>query len=235
MSNSHNPIPLVSCICPTLASRARDFLPRTIRCFESQDYPALEMVLVGDEEWFSARLVPGTALRISAPIGLGTVGEKRNTACDLAHGSIICHFDDDDWSRPDRVSHQVALLQASGKQVVGYNVIAAEETRQVNIITEEGKRAAASKWWRWRVAPDDAAGTSLCYRKEWWQKHPFLAVNYGEDRAFFAEAYAAGTALSVDGEDRICATNHAGNVSGRLIGGLAWEELPGSPYGELYP
>ena len=220
--------PLVSCICPTMESRL-SFLPRAIKSFMDQDYPNLEMVVVWDGLPLLTEV--GTLDRPISHFSCAcSLGAKRNLACSMAHGTIICTFDDDDQSRHDRVSHQVALLLESGKSVLGYQDLLVEEDRPINIITDAGKRRA-SRWWRWfGWTGDDATGSSLCYLREWWVGHPFIDANRGEDSAFFSEAYRVGKALSVPGGDRIMVTNHRGNISERLIGGAGWEELGENPW-----
>lgn len=158
-----------------------------------------------------------------------TVGEKRNIACAMASGEIIVHFDSDDLSAPGRVADQVARLQDTGKQVTGYNGLLFHETRKVRVLEVGGMRPAGA-WWRWRDMHGLAAGTSLCYRRDWWTYHQFLPENRAEDDLFYAEALKLGAAVAVDGRNLMCAVNHADCVSERLIGGAEWEELPEGPY-----
>ena len=231
---------LVSCICPTMPSR-RDFLKRAIKSFVSQDYPEREMVVIDSG---AAAYVACNGWATFVEQGLPwseTLGEKRNVACGLARGEIIIHWDDDDRSTPDRISHQVGLLLQRRRSkpfiddldgplsVIGYRDLLVEETRGVKVLTEDGWREAG-RFWRWNGwAEGQAAGTSLCYRKEWWRGHPFKPVDCGEDSIFYADAHAAGVAMAFPGGDRITVLNHRGNASGRLIGGVEWEELPGNP------
>lgn len=44
---------------------------------------------------------------------------------------LICHWDSDDWSHPRRIEEQVALLQASGKECVGYRELLFWDTRPI--------------------------------------------------------------------------------------------------------
>ena len=50
---------------------------------------------------------------------LGTIGVKRNYACEKAQGEIIVHWDDDDWYAYDWVSQQVNFLMSSGADICG--------------------------------------------------------------------------------------------------------------------
>lgn len=214
--------PLVTCICPTLDTRAR-FLPRAIACVLAQDHPQIEMVIVRESgpreaEWREGRKITW----ISCDQGIGAA---RNAACQEAAGEFICHFDDDDWSAPDRVSHQVAILAASGKALAGYHTVLCRDERKLIVWTEEGQRPASSLW-RWTLSNRaDAWGLSYCYRRAWWEAHPFPEVREREDGPFLREAWAQGEALCVSGEHRLIAGNHAENGSGRLVGGNDWEEV----------
>jgi glycosyltransferase involved in cell wall biosynthesis len=104
-------LPLVSCIMPTF--NRRRFLRLALKAFNSQDYPARELIVIDDgtdpvgdlvEEARMARYV-----RLSAR---ASIGEKRNRACAEARGSIIAHWDDDDWYAPGRCSRERLTSQA---------------------------------------------------------------------------------------------------------------------------
>jgi O-antigen biosynthesis protein len=216
-----------------MASRAA-FLPRAIDSFLAQDYENRELLIlacVADFEALDA-LIPLDA-RIRAiprlPHWFPTLGEVRNHACREAAGGIICHFDDDDWSAAGRLSDQVERLQLSGKAVTGYHSLVFRELRDVRLL-EAGVLRATSGWWQWRSAERAAAGTSLCFRRDWWENHPFPAVESGEDDQFWEAAVLRDAAISVEGRDLMYATNHHGNISGRMTGGIEWEEIPASPF-----
>jgi glycosyltransferase involved in cell wall biosynthesis len=230
---------LVTVITPTLDSR-REFMAGAIKCFLSQDYPRLEMVIVRESgaDMTVSRCDHGNlCTKCAQPQRRqiryiscgGGIGAARNAACKAARGSIIVQFDDDDWQSPDRVSHQVGLLQSSGKALVAYHTVLCEEKRKVIIWDEAGKHPA-SQFWRWKLAnPNDAWGLSYCYRRDWWERHPFPEVREREDGPFLSAAVGANAALFVDSENHMCAVNHTGNGSGRLVGGNEYQELPGDP------
>lgn len=219
--------PLVTCLC--LTRNRREWLPRAIECFRLQTYATRELVIVADGEAVKDLVPEDSRIRLLLCPSGTTVGAKRNLGCASARGELIAHWDDDDWSAADRLDHQVGLLLDSEKAVMGYHSILYRETRSLRIWAEGVARRPASSRWAWRSAQGRAAGTSLCYRRAWWAAHRFLDVNCGEDDAFFAEARDAGVVFTVDGGERICATNHVGNVSGRLVGGIEWEELSEVP------
>lgn len=77
---------------------------------------------------------------------------------------IIVHFDDDDWSHPKRIAEQVALLQSSGADVVGYNEMLFWRTRGVEV---------GEAWLYSGPTTRQALGTSLCYWRKTWEARPF--------------------------------------------------------------
>ncbi len=99
-------------------------------------------------------------------------GEKRNIVCELARGDVICHFDDDDWSAPDRLEDQVSRLMATGAPVTGYSRLLFWDSI-----------AGVARWYRART-PGYVVGTSLCYTKELWRIHPFKQQQVASDNDF---------------------------------------------------
>jgi len=110
-SPATSPIPgRVSCIMPTGADR-RHFLPQAVRCFLRQDYPDRELVIVDDGGDSAAALLPTDERIVYLHLaGRHSAGHKRNLAVERSRGEIIVHWDDDDGSAEDRLTHQVQLL-----------------------------------------------------------------------------------------------------------------------------
>ncbi len=77
------------------------FTERAKRCFNSQDHPRRELVIL---HAFMDH----------------TVGNRRNRAIESTDTDFISHFDYDDWSAPDRLSIQLAHIQKTGKLVTGF-------------------------------------------------------------------------------------------------------------------
>jgi glycosyltransferase involved in cell wall biosynthesis len=138
-----------------------------------------------------------------------TIGGKRNLACELARGSVIAHWDDDDWSFPGRLAEQVAILRdRPAIQVTGYHSMLFQD--------EKGSR------WLYRGSPNYALGTSLCYRRTWWESHRFPDLQVGEDNDFVAKARPF--LYSVNAEHRMIASIHSGNTSAKRAGSN-WEPV----------
>jgi hypothetical protein len=139
-----------------------------------------------------------------------TIGEKRNFGCSQARGSVVVHFDDDDFSAPGRLADQLERLDRSGKAVTGYR----------SMKFTDGKRS-----WQFARRGNYAMGTSFCYRKDWWQAHPFPAVQIGEDWTFLEVAERSDEIISVDAGEMMIASIHPGNTSPRQLQGDNWKAL----------
>jgi len=209
--------PLVSCVMPTFDRRS--FVPQSVHYFLRQDYPTKELIIVDDSPERVKDLLPAdpriTYHRLDAKTVLGA---KRNLACDLARGSIIIHWDDDDWASRDRVSVQVAALTAGGADICG----------TVSILCYE--LASASAWrFTW---PNDrrpwAAGPSLCFHKDFWTRFPFPDEAKGEDTRFVFNP-AVREIADVRAAECVVGIIHPGNAAPKHVKGAYWS--PAQPPG----
>jgi glycosyltransferase involved in cell wall biosynthesis len=197
----------VTCLCIT--KDRREWLPKAIRCFQEQTYRNRELLIVADGADVRD-LVPAderiSLLHIDGPL---TIGEKRNFGCERTSCHYIAHWDDDDWSGPQRISEQVERLEASGKAVTGYNSM---------------RFTDGTRWWQYKGPESYALGTSLCYRKDWWRLNQFPALQVGEDNAFVFSARGKGELVSADAAGMMYATVHASNTSPRNMTSN-WKEI----------
>lgn len=171
--------PLVCCIMltkdrPKLAARA-------VRSFSEQTYFNKTLLVVNSG--LSPLFEETDRLREPCFVGIDalSIGGLRNHANRYAatnyaescmRPDILIHWDDDDWSRPNRIAKQVALLQASGADAVGYNEM---------LFWREPHAEA----WRFRHEMNNyCLGTSLCYWRKTWERKPFpdkAGTGRGED------------------------------------------------------
>lgn len=203
--------PLVTCLC--LTKNRREWLPQAIECFKLQTYEPKELLIVVDGQDVSD-LIPindETIRLVNSPEGRFTIGEKRNFGNKHANGEIIVHWDDDDWSAPQRLADQVARLVESGKSVTGYSTV---------IFAGDNGR------WKYIGVPNcTAVGTSLCYLKSWWSEHPFPDKHVSEDNDFAMTAAQNKQLISCDAGEMVIASIHPGNTSPRHVEGQQWRKL----------
>lgn len=166
--------PLVSCIMPT-ANRQK-YIPFAIDYFLQQDYINSELVIIDDGRESILPLVPENP-RIRyffSEEPIGTIGVKRNYACEKSRGEIIMHWDDDDWYAPDWISRHIDALSTSKADITGLN-------RVVFYSPSLNKR------WMYEDSETEKpwlCGATMAYRKSFWKAHPFVDLQVGEDYDF---------------------------------------------------
>ena len=206
--------PLVSCVMPTFDRRS--FVPQSVRYFLRQDYPAKELIIVDDGTEPVSDLLPADPRIIYHRLESRTVlGAKRNLACDLARGSVIVHWDDDDWASPQRVRIQVAALTEGDADICG-------------VASLLYYNPASSSAWRF-TWPDGqrpwAAGPSLCFSKELWTRSPFPDVPIGEDTRF---VFSPAVRRVADVRTAACIVGiiHPQNTAPKSVRGAHWSPRP---------
>ena len=206
---------LVSCLMPT-ADRRR-YVPGAIASFLAQDYEPRELIVLDDGQDSVGDLIPadGRVRYVRTPNGK-SLGEKRNEACRLARGEILVHWDDDDWSAPWRISYQVQQLHDQRADVCGLDRLWFYDSDQ-----------DAAWWYRYagRRLPW-LAGSSMCFRRQFWERWPFPDLSEGEDTLWIAGAVGARV-LPLARVDFLIARVHAGNTSPKQTDGTWW--LRGDP------
>ena len=207
---------LISAIMPT-RNRPR-WVVNALECYHAQTWPRedRELVIVDDEDAPSFSTPPEVhGIHYHRMRQRLTVGAKRNIACSRATGSIVIHWDDDDWSAPQRMEDQINRLLSSNVLLTGYRSMIFESA-------ETGER------WKFTGHAHLALGTSLCYRRELWERTPFQARTLerqaGEDGAFVMHTPSL---ITVDAGNMMIASIHSNNTSVRKIdqGLREWQKL----------
>lgn len=201
--------PLVTCLC--LTKDRREWLPKAIECFLRQTYENRELLIVANRPEDCDGIVPPDP-RIQVSIADGVVGKKRNAGCEEARGEVIAIWDDDDYSAPGRLAHQVAKLAQSAKAVTGFSSM---------------KFTDGAQWWQY-AGITSAIATSLCFANDWWSTHRFREIQCGQDEMFAALALGVGQLHQDPDLDLMYATVHKGNTSPRATSSRAtFRSLPG--------
>lgn len=183
----------VTCIMPT--KNRRQWVPRAIELFRAQTYELKELLIVDNGD--SIRdLVPvdERITYIHTPVGM-KIGALRNFCCGRSNAEYIAHWDDDDWYHPARLEEQVAAI--NGYQAVAYNRCYFDGNGQ----------------WRYQAPARHGIGSSLLYRRAWWEKNRFQPLQVSEDQQFIERA--VGVTNFIDGAARMVASIHPTNTSRR--------------------
>jgi glycosyltransferase involved in cell wall biosynthesis len=158
---------------PTYNRRA--FVPHAIRYFLRQDYPEKELIILDDGTDSIRDLIPDhPALRYYRLPEKITLGAKMNMACKLAKGNIIANWDDDDWYAQRRLSYQATAMKQPSTFICGINRLLYFDLGSKD--TYEYIYPANQRTWM--------LGSSLCFRKDFWEQHPFADINVGMDGLF---------------------------------------------------
>jgi hypothetical protein len=113
---------------------------------------------------------------------------------------VLIHWDSDDISHPDRIAEQVALLESSGADCVGFNEALFWDQTQ-------------GRAWLYRNPnPSYAIGASFAYWRRVWEHKPFPDLAHGEDDAWMAGLKVCGVS-GMGAEPRIICRVHGGNTS----------------------
>jgi glycosyltransferase involved in cell wall biosynthesis len=221
-------LPLVSCIMPTF--NRRHFLPLALKAFDSQDYPAKELIVVDDGTQPVGDLVEKVpAARYIRLPARASIGEKRNRACKEARGLIIAHWDDDDWYASARLSRQIAPLLNGEAELTGL---------ENSFVLE----LSARRFWRTsqslhrRMFVGDIHGGTLVYWKRLFDEGlRYPPSNIAEDAALIQSATRRGRRLvRVPNDGLFVYVRHGGNAwhfeAGHFLDPEGWE-LISSPRG----
>jgi len=163
------------------------FAAEALDCYRSQTYDDRELIVVDDADEPS---FPNKPLEKCVYIRMNerwTIGAKRNLACEFATGDFIAHFDDDDYSAPDRIEDQLARLVADDRlRMIGYN----------GMIFAEHDGAKAYKYRGGAVI-----GASLFYSRSFWKENRFPDLQIGEDGHLIGIAARSGALSFSDAWD----------------------------------
>lgn len=205
-------LPLVTCIMPT--SGRREFVPISIEQFLAQDYPRAELLVLDDGPDPVEDLIPANSkIRYFRLDGKLPIGPKRNRACELAEGTLIAHWDDDDWYPPWRLARQVGALLEAKADVCGTATLYFFDPRQRKAF--EYRYGGSDPW---------LSGNSMLYTKAFWSRHQFSDLPTGEDALFVKNCWPQRLCDLADPALAI-ARLHNHHTSPKATSGLYWKPL----------
>jgi glycosyltransferase involved in cell wall biosynthesis len=137
--------PKISCL--TVTKNRFDLLKKSIYCYTQQTYKNKELVIISQSDSkvnLQIRnhidlLNRNDIVFVEAPARL-SLGAMRNLSIEVATGSILCQWDDDDLYHPQRVMAQYRAL-------LGKDVVATLYTQHLKLFLDSGKMY----WCDWSV------------------------------------------------------------------------------------
>lgn len=177
------PDPTVACIM--LTADRPEYARRAVEAFRRQTYPAKRLLIYDtgrNSETIDLNWDGGDMHVFSSARG-EEIGLLRNYANRSADADILVHWDDDDYSHPNRIAEQVALLQSSGAEAVGYREIlfwqegVPLESYEINGLNVRTRSVdiPGEAWLYTNGLNSYCLGTSLCYWRKTWERRPFEA------------------------------------------------------------
>jgi glycosyltransferase involved in cell wall biosynthesis len=180
--------PLVSCVMAT--RNRRDFVLQSIQYFSRQNYATKELLILDDDtQDLSSEIGCDPRIRyFQLPPGM-SIGAKRNRGCELARGSIIAQWDDDDWYAENRLNVQIEPIAAGRADISALNS---------EVFLD------LSGWKFWRCSPElhrrmfvgDVHGGTLVFRRSLYEqgtRYPHRSL--AEDAFFLQQALRRGARL----------------------------------------
>lgn len=214
--------PLVSCIMPTRGRR--EWVLRSVKYFERQDYPERELIILDDgDEDLSGQLPRSPQVRYLRQRQRCSIGAKRNLGAAEARGRILAHWDDDDGYAPGRLSAQVAPLVAGEAEITALTA---------------GIFFDLNRWRFWRVTPElhrrlflrDVHGGTLVYLRRVLKLARYPDRSLAEDAVFLRCATRRGARLArLDNDGLFVYLRHDTNSwsfrCGHHLDPLGWREV----------
>lgn len=204
--------PLVAAIM--LVNGREEMVARAVRGYNAQTYSRRVLV-----SW------PG-----NRGLSIGTYRNEAAASAKLMGADIVCHFDSDDLSGPNRIAEQVALLQSSGADCVGYREVMFWDRNAGKMRMDGGAlysvptSEAGEAWIYTSRHPSWCHGASLCYWRKTWERNPFPDMNAGEDLVWQAGLKRASVSAIttpvghlLDTEPRLICGLHGGNTSAAIV------------------
>jgi glycosyltransferase involved in cell wall biosynthesis len=179
------------------------YIPLAIDYFLNQSFRDAELVIIDDGKESIKPLLPDHR-RISYyfyPESLGTIGVKRNIACEKAKGEVIMHWDDDDYYGYEWIRKSLSALENSGADICGLNKILFYSP-------------VAGKFWDYIDTENERpwlSGATMTYLKSFWKSHPFKDIQVGEDYDYIWNTGAK--IFAHDYNEGFIATLHAHNTT----------------------
>ena len=170
----------ISCICPTY--NRQHFLEKSIKLFLLQTYPKKELIIVDDSpKPFVSELLKDKHIKyFHYKTRFPSIGAKRNECIRKSSGSIISHWDDDDFHNPLRLEKQAKKMDPDKLQFIVF-----DETMVYNVesrlLKRTKKETLKAMWYKGVVL------SAMMYDKRIWHRVKFRNYNMQEDKYFLID------------------------------------------------
>lgn len=204
--------PLVSVITPT--ANRREFFPRSVRCFLSQNYPDMEWIVLDDGSDPIKDLLPeDPRIRYFYEPPARNHGQKMNRCMELAQGEYAIVWDDDDWYAPNRVSNQIVPMIATPDiQITG--------TSQLYYVLHGTQRC-----FHYVNKTDLIWIGAIAFRKSAWASRQFNDKSHGADYDFMTQIPKSQW-LDLADRTLLVSTIHDNNAAPKRVPAPWWVEQP---------
>jgi glycosyltransferase involved in cell wall biosynthesis len=211
-------MPLVSALMPTFNRRA--FIPRAIKCFQKQDYPNLELIVLDDGPDPIKDLLPDDPrIKYFRDLPQKNHGQKMNICCEYASGEYCIVHDDDDVYPTHRISHQIQpMIDSPALMLTG--------TSTLYFVKEDFHQA-----WHYTSPPRVNWLASIAFRKKLWENHKFEPSAAGSDYKLQLKLPPSAK-LDIKDPTLVVAAVHPANACKKTLGPLeyrpvTWETVRG--------
>jgi glycosyltransferase involved in cell wall biosynthesis len=194
-------LPSISCLMITYDRLS--LAKHAIRSFAAQTYPEKELVVVSDGkarhlhalERYAATLGLERVRFVRAGSQRITLGGLRNISLDAAAGDILCQWDDDDYSHPER-------LRLQAEELIRNDAGACFFTDHLQFIEEQSTLC----WVDWGLSKTTVAAEQLLPGTVMMQRGLSVRypdegsyARYGEDSALLASLWSTTTVVPLRG------------------------------------
>jgi glycosyltransferase involved in cell wall biosynthesis len=197
---------------------------QSIRYFQRQDYPALELIIVYEDVADLPDGIDDARIRCVRVPAYTTIGAKRNEAVRQAQGELIAHWDDDDWYGEQRLSRQAAPIRLNLADVTGLNDM-------LFLARPQAEFWACSRALFRRMFVENVSGGTLVFRRSLWELHgQYPNTSLREDADFLQKILRGGARLCRVSGGALCVyVRHHGNTwkfrEGHFLQQAAWTRV----------
>lgn len=164
--------PLISAVMLT-ADRPH-LIQTAINAFLAQTWVNKELII------YDSGKIPAVVAKVPGVVHIfrgpaANIGTLRNRANSRARGKMIAHWDDDDWSAPERMEEQFDLIATHDADIVGYRTL---------YFRQDHGPSKSPTFWLYDGEADDPTETTMFYKRVTWENRGFPDIMISERYVF---------------------------------------------------